>query len=709
LGHQSGEASGKDLKSRVQIMTIFQKCHNTGDSTKRDRLRDPLQILLSGDSYLRPYEDVLRRRIQRINEKEEKLTRGKMSLAEFASGHEYFGLHFSENKWIFREWAPNATSLYLIGDATCWKEKEAFALERINKEGVWEIRLPASSLNHGDLYRLRIHWAGGEGDRIPAYARRVAQDPRTLIFNAQVWQPAGPYEWQCQAFCRPSEPPFVYEAHVGMAQEKEGIGTYREFTTNILPRIIRSGYNSIQLMAVPEHPYYGSFGYHVSSFFAASSRFGTPEDLKELIDSAHAAGLTVIMDLVHSHAVSNEVEGLSRFDGTSHQYFHDGPRGLHRAWDSRCFDYGKHQVLHFLLSNCRFWLDEYRFDGFRFDGVTSMLYLDHGLGKAFTSYDHYFNENVDEDALIYLALANKLIHDVRPDAVTIAEDISGMPGLATSCTEGGIGFDYRMSMGVPDNWIRLVKDAKDEDWHMGHLWFELTNRRADEKTIGYAESHDQALVGDKTLIFWLIDSYMYHDMSKNNDNIRVDRGMALHKLIRLITLATAGNGYLNFMGNEFGHPEWIDFPREGNNWSYQYARRQWHLVDDPDLKYGFLARFDRDMILLARRFKLLESPGPRLLFEHSDDKVIAFERAGLVFAFNLHPSCSHSDYSFEAPPGKYAMIMCSDAPEYGGHGRLRQDQCHLTLFDKSGDHKRNLLSLYLPTRTALVLSPKREP
>jgi len=670
-----------------------------------DSVAEPFLRLLEKDPYLRPYENIIRRRFGRFLEMEKKLTQGKMSLAEFAAGHEYFGLKLRDNEWIFREWAPNATAVFLVGDMTGWKEKKAFALERVNESGVWEIRLPAGALGHGNLYRLRVHWNAGEGNRIPAYARRVVQDPHTLIFNAEVWCPPSPYEWQCDDFRCPSDPLFIYEAHIGMAQEEEKIGSYQEFTKQTLPHIIASGYNTLQLMAIPEHPYYASFGYHVSSFFAASSRFGTPDDLKELIDTAHAAGLRVTMDLIHSHAVNNEVESLSRFDGTLYQYFHDVPRGYHEAWDSRCFDYGKLQVLHFLLSNCRFWLDEYHFDGFRFDGVTSMLYYHHGLGRAFTSYNYYFDDSVDEDALTYLALANKLIHDVRPDAITIAEDISGMPGLAVPHSEGGIGFDYRLAMGVPDYWIRLIKEVSDEDWPTGSLWHELTNRRMDEKTIGYAESHDQALVGDKTLIFRLIGSDMYYHMRISDKNIKVDRGIALHKLMRFITLATAGNGYLNFIGNEFGHPEWVDFPREGNAWSYHYARRQWHLVDNPDLKYRFLACFDRDMIALAKRFRILESSKIRLLYEHSDDKVLIFQRAGLLFVFNFHPARSHVDYRFEAPPGKYQMILDSDAIKYGGYGRLQQDRYHLTLLDTSRDWKRHLLSLYLPTRTALVLQP----
>ncbi|MEE4605817.1 MAG: alpha-amylase family glycosyl hydrolase, partial [Desulfobacteraceae bacterium] len=534
-----------------------------------------------------------------------------MTLADFASGHEYFGLHHRNNQWVFREWAPNAENIFLIGDMTDWQEEEAFSLKRLDN-GVWEIRLPPDTFKHRDLYRLRIHWPGGKGDRIPVYARRIVQDSTTLIFNAQVWLPKSSYQWQFPEFRRPTEAPLIYEAHIGMSQEEERIGSFREFTKNVLPRIVRSGYNTIQLMAIQEHPYYGSFGYQVSNFFAVSSRFGTPEDLKALIDEAHSAGLAVLMDIIHSHAVTNETEGLSRFDGTLYQYFHDGPRGRHTLWDSRCFDYGKHQVLHFLLSNCRFWLDEFHFDGFRFDGITSMLYLHHGMNKAFTTYDDYFSDDVDEEALTYLALANKLIHNLKPEACTIAEDVSGMPGLAATMNNGGFGFDYRFAMGVPDNWIKLIKEVPDENWPLGHIWHELTNRRADEKTISYAESHDQALVGDKSIIFRLIAEDMYDHMRIGDETIRVDRGMALHKMIRLITLATAGAGYLNFMGNEFGHPEWIDFPREGNNWSCKYARRQWHLVDDPNLKYQFLARFDHDMIALSKKFKLLDAPGPNL-------------------------------------------------------------------------------------------------
>ena len=670
---------------------------------------DPSSVVVE-DPWLEPFLPAIRARYERAAELEQRLTLGRTSIEDFAGGHEYFGLHRLDDGWVFREWAPNASAITLIGEFSDWQESPAFALQRISDRGVWELALPADALHHNELYRLRVHWHGGEGDRIPAYARRVVQDDHTKIFNAQVWAP-GPYVWKDADFSF-SGTPLVYESHVGMAQERGGVGTYIEFRDNVLPRIVAAGYNAVQLMALMEHPYYGSFGYHVSSFFAASSRFGTPEELKALVDAAHGMGLAVIMDLVHSHAVTNEIEGLSRFDGTPYQYFHDGVRGHHAAWDSRCFDYGKPEVIHFLLSNCRFWIDEYHIDGYRFDGITSMLYHHHGLGLAFTAYEQYFDGSVDEDAVAYLTLANDVIHAVKPHAITIAEDVSGMPGLAAAADRGGIGFDYRLAMGIPDIWTKMCEEVRDEDWNMGGLWHELTNRRRDEKTIAYAESHDQALVGDKTLIFKLIDAEMYTAMDKQAKSLVIDRGMALHKMIRLITCATAGHGYLNFMGNEFGHPEWIDFPREGNNWNYHYARRQWHLRDDQELRYHFLADFDRAMIELLELHGVPGVTQPLFLYTHEDDKIIAFGRRDLLFIFNFHPSKSVSDHAIEVIPGEYVLALDSDQERFGGHARLEAGQRYVpeAVVQQTGENRRtlrHLLRLYLPCRCALVLRKSR--
>lgn len=666
--------------------------------------------IIKHDPWLEPFKGAIEGRHNDVINKERELTQACGSLTEFANAHEYFGLHRTQRGgWVFREWAPGATAITLVGDFSNWKPMKKFELRRLpGSDGVWETRLRPSDIHHGQHYKMIVEWPGGSGERIPAYARRVVQDENTKLFSAQVWSPEHPYEWKIEKFEPDTRPLMIYECHIGMAQQREGVGTYREFRENVLPRIAADGYNTIQIMAIQEHPYYGSFGYHVSSFFAASSRFGTPEELKELIDAAHERGIAVIMDIVHSHAVKNEVEGLGRLDGTYNQYFYGDGRREHPAWDSLCFDYGKNEVLHFLLSNCKYWLEEFRFDGFRFDGVTSMLYYSHGLGQAFGSYDDYYNGGQDTNAITYLTLANLLIHQVNPRAITIAEEMSGMPGLAIPFKDGGIGFDYRMAMGIPDYWIKLLKEKRDEDWYPTSIFWELTNRRADEKTVSYVESHDQALVGDKTVIFRLIDKEMYWHMMVGDNDMTVARGMALHKMLRLVTAATINGGYLNFMGNEWGHPEWIDFPREGNGWSYKYARRQWELVDRDDLKYKYLNAFDNAMVeLIGGTYNFQALPVVKL-WEKDDDQVLAFRRGNLVFVFNFSPSRSFTDYGVLTEPGEYNVVLSSDSPRFGGYGNIDESVAHFTVPDPLySPLGLGWLKLYLPARSAQVLKLRR--
>ena len=660
----------------------------------------------NSDPLLKPYADVINSRIRKCVTKEKTLAK-EGTLADFALGHYYYGLHRTKGGWVFREWAPNATDIYLTGTFNDWQEKPDYKMTRINAEGDWEITLAPDDLSHGDLFKLSIHWTNGRAERIPSYANRAIQDSCTKVFSAQVWNPSEAYKWKIEKFTPQITVPLIYEAHIGMASSEEKTGSYREFTDNILPRVIDAGYNVIQLMAIQEHPFYGSFGYHVSNFFAASSRFGTPEELKELIDKAHEAGIAVIMDLVHSHSVKNANEGLALFDGSPSQYFHTNTRRIHKAWDSLCFDYGKDKVIHFLLSNCRYWLEEYKFDGFRFDGITSMIYYDHGLERNFTSYGEYFNGEQDENALIYLYLANNLIHQLNPSSITIAEEMSGMPGIASSTRSKGYGFDYRLSMGVPDFWIKLVKETHDEEWDVGKLMYELTTHRPEEKTVSYCESHDQALVGDQTLIFRMLGPEMYTGMNNNYHSFSMDRGIALHKIIKLMTFCSSSGGYLNFMGNEFGHPEWIDFPREGNNWSYKYARRQWNLLDNRELKYASLALFDKMMLKLQHDYRILDEPIITKIYESAPDKVVAFSRGDYLFVFNLHPANSYTDYGIPAP-GKFTIIMDTDDSAFGGFNRIDRDIEYLSI--KKAE--RNIISapiclyLYLPSRTALVFRRK---
>ncbi len=654
------------------------------------------------DPYLAPYRQTIERRAAAAAERAAEISKGPGSLSEFACAHEFYGFHLTADGWVFREYAPNAVEIFVIGDFNSWEKRPAFALKRL-PDGVWEGKWPEEAIKHGDNYHLLICWNGGQGERIPAYARRVVQMEGSGLYEAQIWEPKKPYKWRKSEWrISKGRAPVIYEAHVGMAQEKYGVGTYEEFRRNIIPRIAKAGYNTIQLMAIMEHPYYGSFGYHVGSFFAASSRFGTPEELKALIDDAHGRDIAVIMDIVHSHAVRNERDGLSRFDGTEDLYFHSGSRGWHDAWDSRCFDYGKRHTQHFLLSNIRYWLDEFHFDGFRFDGITSMLYHHHGLGVNFTDYSMYFDGSTDDDALIYCNLANRLVHELRLDAITIAEDMSGMPGLASPVSNMGVGFDYRMAMGVPDCWFKLVSEVRDEDWNIGYIWHELTNRRKEEKVVSYVESHDQALVGGKTIIFEMLDSAIYDSMHRDVQNLTVDRGIALHKMIRLVTLGTAGSGYLNFMGNEFGHPEWIDFPRAENGNSYAHARRQWSISDDEGLFFSCLKRFDERIIHFAAEKNILAA-APRILASDDGYKLLAFERSGFIFIFNFHGTEPLTDFPVVVPPGKYRGLFNSDSREFGGFGRITEEQDYPVFNDRLGNEIVQRVRVYLPPRTAVVL------
>ena len=657
-------------------------------------------VKLLDDVYLKPYSDEIKSRAKLARDRALKLTLGKISLGEWASGHEYFGLHYRGGKWIFREWAPNASSMWLVGDFSRWKRSDMFKCSRMSDSGVWELVCESSAIKEGDNYHLELEWPFSSGERIPSYCRYVVQDRKTGLFCAKVY--TSRYKWKNESpKSKKSLPLLIYESHVGMSGEEEKVHSYTHFRDEMLPRIKAAGYNTVQLMAIMEHPYYGSFGYHVSSFFAASSRFGTPDDLKSLIDAAHGMGLKVIMDLVHSHSVKNERDALSLFDGTEYQYFHSGPRGHHNAWDSRCFDYGKTQVLHFLLSNCRFWLDEYRFDGFRFDGVTSMLFHNHGLGEAFTDYKMYFGDGVDADAWVYLCLANRMIHSIRPDAITIAEDVSGMPGVASGIPQSGIGFDYRMAMGEPDYWFKLSSEVPDEDWSMEEMFHRLTDKRNEEKVVSYIESHDQALVGGKTFFFSLADAEVYFAMRLDQESLAIDRAMALHKMARLATFSLNGGGYLNFMGNEFGHPEWIDFPRAENGWSYKHARRLWSLRDDDTLRFAMLGQFDSEMIHLLGR----EVKGKALKLRADDnDKILSYMRGKFVYVYNFSPDRSYEGYGITVPPAaKFRHLFDTDEKRFGGQGRIAKAYVYTPETVISNGEYVQQIKLYLPARSAVVL------
>lgn len=645
---------------------------------------------------LRPFTYDIANRMHRYKITKWRILNNKITLNDFANAHDYYGIHHTDNGWVYREWAPSAYQLYLTGDFNNWNWTE-YPMKNLGN-GSWELHLPEDKLWDGCKVKTIVDANFTRTEHIPLYARRVTQDKNTHIWTAEIVDDRKTFEWTDENFV-PEDSLYIYEAHVGMAQEEGKVSTYREFADKTLPWIKESGYNTIQLMAIMEHPYYGSFGYQVSNFYAASSWFGKPEDLKYLINKAHEMNIRVLLDVVHSHAVKNTTEGINMFDGTTYQFFHDNEKGEHSAWDTKCFNYGKDEVIHFLLSNLKFWMTEYHFDGFRFDGVTSMIYNDHALETSFNNDKQYFSQNTDVEAITYLQLANELIHQINPKAITIVEDMSGMPGMCLPIQDGGIGFDYRLAMGIPDLWIRTIKEKRDEDWDIRAIWNDMCLRRPGEYSIGYVESHDQALVGDKTIMFRLADAAMYTDMDRACHNPTIDRAIALHKMIRLFTLAGSGEAYLNFMGNEFGHPEWIDFPREGNGWDFKYCRRQWSLCHNGYLKYGWLNDFDKDMIKVTKENRIFDQKMADLLLMKDPEQTIVFYRHGLVFAFNFSPNQSLTNVLVPVPHhADYTVMFCSDDFKYGGNGMVAHMTYHVKKFNNQ-----SFIELYIPARTGIVL------
>ncbi|KAF1493852.1 1,4-alpha-glucan-branching enzyme, partial [Eudyptula minor novaehollandiae] len=604
-------------------------------------------------------------------------------LDKFSKCYKTFGVNqFVDGGIYCKEWAPGAEAVFLAGDFNGWNPF-SHPYKKI-EYGKWELFIPPGqdgypSVPHGSKLKVVIRAQNGELlYRISPWARYVVRDEDKVNYDWVHWNPPQSYIHK-----HPSPKRLkslrIYESHVGIASPEGKVASYKNFTYNVLPRIKDLGYNCVQLMAIMEHAYYASFGYQVTSFFAASSRYGTPDDLKEMIDVAHSMGITVLLDVVHSHASKNSEDGLNKFDGTDSCFFHSGPKGTHQLWDSRLFDYANWEVLRFLLSNLRMWIKDYRFDGFRFDGITSMLYHHHGIGTGFSGdYNEYFGLHVDEDALCYLMLANHMINFLHPECITIAEDVSGMPALCRPIAEGGGGFDYRLAMAIPDKWIQIIKELKDEDWNMGNIVYTLTNRRYEEKYIAYAESHDQALVGDKTLAFRLMDAEMYTNMSVLSPLTPViDRGIQLHKMIRLITHALGGESYLNFMGNlllyyVLNFNKHLDLLEQAQKRATKMIRGMEHLSScEERLRELRLFSLEKrrlwgHLIAASQYLKgAYKKEGGKLFSRACCDRTRGngFKLKEGRFRLDIRKNSLIVIF-------KYKILLDSDAAEYGGHQRL---------------------------------------
>ncbi len=670
-----------------------------------DYPRNPLQ-----DAELSPYVDALLQRRDRFAAEIARIREQYGSLQNYADLHLTLGMHTittddGRRYRRLREWMPAATALWLATDRLKFQRWAKYAFRRVTPEGLWELDVPEEELPHGAYMELRVlPDAAGASDgrpqrRVPAFARWVEQDAQVPEqWCARVWDPATPYTFRHDDHPRNLEFPRIYEAHVGIAQPYVGrtqhsVGSYAAFARDILPRIRDAGYTVVQLMGIPEHPLYKSFGYQVSNYFAPSSRFGLPDDFKALVDEAHRLGLAILLDITHSHAAPNTEQGIARYDASAY-FFADKDN----QWGTLSFDYGKEMTRRFLLSNCRWWMEEFHVDGFRFDAVGNMIYRDHGFGDDFSHVGRCFytadgSNRVDEDGVLYLELANTLIHELKPQSLTVAEEFSGMPGMTSPTRDAGLGFDYRFAMGIPDFWGKFIKEGRP----IGTLWHEMTNHRRYERTISYVACHDQCINGKDAMIWRLIGDEMHTHMSRFTDSWNTSRGLALYKLMRLATLTTAAHGYLNFMGDEFGHPEWID--------GEAYAHRQWHLTERDDLKYADLAAFDRDCLLhIVRRHPEQFREQVRLRHLDEEDRILAFERGRLFCAFNFHELRSRPSLEVWTTPGKYVETLSTDEDRYAGHSNLTVTEPPVEHFsDPASGATEQRITLYLPPLTALVL------
>ena len=660
------------------------------ETTKKEYSKDGTD-LIEIDEMLKPHEGHLRYRWEKFQEVKGSIEKASGSLSAFADGYKEYGFSKKEDGTIvYKEWMPACNHAALVGDFNGWNG-EATPMGR-DDFGNWSCELPAGTIPHDSRVKIRFFKDDGHVDRIPAYIRyaRVPPNEMGAKYDGIYWDPPKEerHEWKFKKGPKKPSAPRIYEAHVGMSSNDPKVSTYREFADTVLPRIKGGGYNSVQLMAVMEHAYYGSFGYHVTNFFGVSSRSGTPEDFKYLVDKAHELGLRVIIDVIHSHASKNTEDGLAGFDvgqKAEDSYFDVGEKGYHYLWDSRLFKYDNWETQRLLLSNAKYWIEEYGVDGYRFDGVTSMLYHHHGLNMEFTgNYEEYLGMNTNIDAVVYLMLVNDMLHSNYPEVEVFAEDVSGMPTLCRDVRENGVGFDARLAMSIPDFWVKYFKTRKDEDWGMHEIISTLCNRRYSEKAIAYVESHDQSIVGDKTTAFWLMDAEMYGHMSATQPITPIiERGIALHKMLRLITIGLGGEGYLAFMGNEFGHPEWVDFPREGNNWSHDHCRRRWDLADAEHLRYKDMKNFDREMLNIEDGFKFLSNGHQHVSTADDNRKIIVFERGDLLFVFNLNPTQDFEGLEIGVPkPGKYVCVLDTDEGQFGGRNRVDKGTEHFTSPEK---------------------------
>jgi 1,4-alpha-glucan branching enzyme len=605
--------------------------------------------------------------------------------------HHCFGAHVARHRGVagtyFAVWAPSAHDVSVVGDWNGWSDPNA--LSPRGSSGIWEAFVPG--VTAGQRYKYRVRTRSGELlEKADPLGRLHEVPPNTA---SVVW--SGGYEWNDREWMQRrrqtaelTSPISIYECHLGSWRRAPEDGnrslTYRELAPLLADHLSGLGFTHVELMPVMEHPFFGSWGYQVTGYFAPSSRHGTPDDLKFLIDTLHQRGIGVILDWVPSH-FPNDPHGLYRFDGT-HLYEHEDPRqGYHPHWTSAIFNYGRHEVKSFLLSSAIFWLEELHADGLRVDGVASMLYLDYGRNEGeWIPNRHGGNENID--AVELLRALNEAVYREQPDVQTIAEESTAWPGVSRPTYLGGLGFGLKWDMGwMHDTLAYLERDPV----HRRHHHNELTFRGVYQfhENFVLALSHDEVTHGKGSLI-----GKMPGDAWQKRANLR----------LLFAYQWTMPGKKLIFMGSEFG--QWREWDHDGS--------LDWHLLGDSDharlaLTVGELNRLYRQRAALHRHD--CDPSGFAWIVGNDDaNSVLAYERRSeddaAVVVLNFTP-VPRSNYRLGVPrPGRWREALNTDAVDLGGSG---QGNGGVVAAHPVGAHGRPFsLNLTLPPLGALILLPE---
>ncbi len=565
--------------------------------------------------------------------------------------HERFGAHVVDGGTRFAVWAPAARAVHVIGDFNDWKPGAA-TMAKIGDTGVWEVVVPG--VGHGALYKYEIEAADGKHlFKADPFAQRHEVAPNTA---SMVWDRT--YTWGDAAWMSKRQgtlgndaPVAIYEVHLGSWRRSDGqLPTYASITPQLVDYVTRLGFTHVELLPLSEHPFYGSWGYETTGYFAATSRYGEPEELMALIDALHQAGVGVVIDWVPAH-FPNDAHGLVAFDGTPLYEYADPRRGFHPEWNTMIFDYGRPEVQSFLLSSAMAWLDRFHVDGLRVDGVATMLYRDYGRqGGEWVANDRGGNEN--DEAVELLRRLNTAIHREHSDVVTMAEESTAWPKVSGAVDDGGLGFDYKWDMGwMHDTLAYLARDPIHRKYHHNELTMRGMYAFAERFVLPL--SHDEVVYGKRSLV----------------NKFPGDRWQQLASLRLLYAYMYSQPGKkLLFMGSELA---------ADSEWNHD-AGLDWKLEDEPShrqiqLLVGELNRLYRTEPTLHDRD--CDPAGFQwLIVDDSERSILVYERISatgerLIAAHNFTPVPRPNVRIGVATGGWWDEILNTDAVEVGGSGQ----------------------------------------